>query len=493
MSGAKIALSSTTGELKNDGNGNALVTLPQASTPSHVGAVRVFAENDSGDHTGEAYLKSGEVSPDYRNRVGVDSRLFDDVFNANAQNTSIWYYQFATMTASQPGLGTLNFSTVQGTTSSHGAYMRTKQHFPLVNTAPIAAEFYFGQSTAQMVANEVWMMGLGTPSAAVTPPTDGAFFRLTAGAGLEGVIRFNGAEVATAFSVAKPMSDFVTGQMYKSVIVVGEQEVEFWIDDVLIGELEIPVTQGVPWLQGSLPLFMMKYNVGNVSNTNVIRVSRVGVTMMDIQAMRPWGVTQCVAGMSSYQGQNGHTQGTTALLPNATGATTVTGAALAQATALATGLGGQAGITATVPGVDGWVTAYLNPAATINITGRNLIIKGIHISSVNIGAAVATTPSTLQWSIAFGGTQLNSLATAEGASFSTATVKAARRVPVGLQSWIVGAGIGAQAQELDQDFSHSPIVVAPGEYVGSVAKFIQGTATGSQVIWSVVTFRGYYE
>ena len=29
MAGAKIALSSTTGELKNDGNGNALVTLPQ--------------------------------------------------------------------------------------------------------------------------------------------------------------------------------------------------------------------------------------------------------------------------------------------------------------------------------------------------------------------------------------------------------------------------------------------------------------------------------
>ena len=55
------------------------------------------------------------------------------------------------------------------------------------------------------------------------------------------------------------------------------------------------------------------------------------------------------------------------------------------------------------------------------------------------------------------------------------------------------AAIGQQAQELDQDFSHSPIVVAPGEYIGAVAKFIQGTATASQVIWAVVTFRGYYE
>jgi hypothetical protein len=88
---------------------------------------------------------------------------------------------------------------------------------------------------------------------------------------------------------------------------------------------------------------------------------------------------------------------------------------------------------------------------------------------------------------------LNSLATAESGSFVTATVKAARRVGVGIQSWVVGSAIGAQAENLQQDFSSAPIVVAPGELVGAVAKFIQGTATGSQVIWTLVTFRGYYE
>jgi hypothetical protein len=237
----------------------------------------------------------------------------------------------------------------------------------------------------------------------------------------------------------------------------------------------------------------MKFNTGNVSNTNTMRVSRVGVGLMDVVSSRPWGQQQCIMGQSAYQGQNGGTMGTSALLPNATAATTVTGAALSQTTALATGLGGQVGITATVPGVDGWVTAFTNPAATINITGRNLVITGIHISSVNIGAAVATTPTTVQWSIAFGGTQLNSLATAESGSFVTATVKAARRVGVGIQSWVVGSAIGAQAENLQQDFSSAPIVVAPGELVGAVAKFIQGTATGSQVIWTLVTFRGYYE
>jgi hypothetical protein len=475
-----------------DASGRALVRLPDAATPANVGAVRAFAENDDGTLSGTAYLKSGEVSPDFRNRVGVDSVLFHDVFNATSQNTGTWRYVFNTLTASQPGAGTLNFGTVQGTTSAHGAFMHTKQYFPLVNTAPLAVEALFGQFTAAMISGEVFLCGLGLPSAATTIPTDGVWIKVTS-AGVFGVISFNGTPIENALDAALPLSALTVGTIFKFLVVVGEREVEFWFNDQFLGHMDIPAANGIPFLQGSAPLFMMKYNTGAVSNTNTMRVSRVGVTLMDVATGRPWGQQQAIMGMAAYQGQNGHTQGTTALLPNATAATTVTGAALAQATALATGLGGQAGITAAVPGVDGWVTAYTNPASTINITGRNLVITGVHISSVNIGAAVATTPTTMQWSIAFGGTQLNSLATAEGASFSTATVKAARRVGVGLQSWIIGAAIGQQAQELDQDFSNAPIVVAPGELVGAVAKFIQGTATASQVIWALVTFRGYYE
>jgi hypothetical protein len=490
MAGAKIALSSTAGELKNDGNGNALVTLPQVLAQS--GYARLMTENDDGTLSGAPYLKSPETSPDYRLRVGVDSVLFHDVFNYSAQNTAVWRYVFNTLTAAQPGAGTVNFSAVQGTTSAHGAFMHTKQYFPLVNTAPLAVEAYFGQFTAAMVSGEVFLLGLGLPSAATTVPTDGCWLKITS-AGVFGVISFNGTAVEDALDAELPLSALTVGSMFKFLMVVGEREVLFWLDDKLLGHMDIPASNGLPFLQGSLPMFIMKFNTGAVSNTNTMRVSRVGVGLMDVDSGRPWGQQQCIMGLSAYQGQNGGTMGTSALLPNATAATTVTGAALSQTTALATGLGGQVGITATVPGVDGWVTAFTNPAATINITGRNLVITGIHISSVNIGAAVATTPTTVQWSIAFGGTQLNSLATAESGSFVTATVKAARRVGVGIQSWVVGSAIGAQAENLQQDFSSAPIVVAPGELVGAVAKFIQGTATGSQVIWTLVTFRGYYE
>jgi len=468
------------------------VKVTTNSDPAKAGVAVLYLENDDGELTNTKYRKSGEVSPDYRLRVGVDSVLFHDVFNATTQNTANWRYIFNTLTAAQPGAGTLNFSAVQGTTSAHGAFMHTRQYFPLVNTAPLAVEAYLGQFNAAMSSSEVFLLGLGLPSAATTGPTDGCWLKITS-AGVFGVISFNGTAVEDALDAALPLSALTVGSMYKLLIVVGEREVEFWFDDSLLGRIDLPAANGLPFLQGSLPLFMMKYNTGSVSNTNTMRVSRVGVSLMDVASSRNWGQQQCIMGLSAYQGQNGGTMGTSAALANATGATTVTGGALSQTTALVTGLGGQVGITATVPGVDGWATAFTNPAPTINITGRNLVITGIHISSVNIGAAVLTTPTTLQWSIAFGGTQLNSLATAETGTFAASPTKAARRVGVGLQTWLVGALIGSQGQELDQDFSEAPIVVAPGELVGAVGKFIQGTATASQVIWALVTFRGYYE
>jgi hypothetical protein len=186
--------------------------------------------------------------------------------------------------------------------------------------------------------------------------------------------------------------------------------------------------------------------------------------------------------------------GTAALLPNATAATTITGGAISQTVAIATGLGGQAGIVAGVAGADGAITAYRNPAPTINITGRNLYITGVRIDAVNLGAAVATTASILQWSLAYGatGATIPSLAQAESASFATGTAKAYRRVPLGVQSWIVGAAIGAPAEQITVKFD-SPVVVYPGEWVVVAAKFLVGTATASQVIWSVVTFDAYYE
>ncbi|MGL4648745.1 MAG: hypothetical protein ACRC1H_05005, partial [Caldilineaceae bacterium] len=447
--------------------------------------------NDAGAFPGVRSLLSPETSIDYRLRVGVDTVLFTDSFNATAQNTALWSYTFNTLTAAQPGAGTVNFSTVQGTTNAHGAFMRTFQFFPVIGTAPLAVEITAGQFTAALVANEVWLFGLGLPTAATTEPTDGVFLRLTT-AGLIGEIRYNG--VTTPTGALRTLAQLNVAQLYKFVIVIGERDVEFWLDDNMLGMLTMPAANGQPFLQASLPAFMMKYNTGAVANTNTMRVSDVTVSLMDLQTAKPWSHQVVGMGQSAAQGQNGAAMGTTALLPNAAAATVVTGAALSQTASIATGLGGQAGIIAAVPGIDGLITAYQVPTPTINLTGRNLYITGVRIDAVNIGAAVATTASILQWSLAFGatGATIPSLAQAESASFATGTAKAWRRVPLGIQSWVVGAAIGAPAESIDVTFD-SPIVVNPGQWVAAVAKFIVGTATASQVIWATVMLNGYFE
>lgn len=483
--------SSTAGKANVNATFDLQVALPDATTPARVGGVRLFSENDDGAITGTAELKSPETSLDFRLRMGLDTIKFSDTFNAVAQNTAKWSYTFATLTAAQPGAGTVNFSTVQGTTSAHGAFMQTHEYFPLVNTAPLAVQFHAGQFTAAMASGEVWLMGLGLPSAAVTRPTDGVWLKLTSG-GLVGVIAFNGSEVESG--VLYPFASLVVGTVYRFTLVIGEEVVQYWLDDQALGEQIIPTSNGMPWLSGSAPAYMQKYNTGAVSNTNTMRVARVGVSIMDIATNQPWSHQMASQGLMGYQGINGGTMGTSASLPNATAATTVTGGALSQTVPIKTGLGGEAGIQAAAAGIDGCVTAFQNPTGGINQTARNLIITGLRIDAVNIGAAVATTASIIQWSLAYGatGAAIPSLAQAETGSFVTATAKAWRRIALGLQSWLVAAAVGTPAEQITLKFD-SPVVVHPGQWVAAVAKFIVGTATASQVLWCTVSFDAHYE
>lgn len=485
------------GKANVDAAYNLQVALP--NTHAYIGGVRIHSENDSGDHTGTPYLKSPETSPDYRLRTGVDTVLFNDVFNANLQNTHLWSYTFATLTAAQPGAGTVNFSAVQGTTNAHGAFMRTFQYFPLFNTAPLAVEFFFGQFNTQMVSGEVWLMGIGLPGAATTVPTDGVWMRLTT-AGLEGVISFNGTPATTSFTVPKTLASFATGQMYKALIVIGEREVEYWIDDVLIGEQPIPTGNGVPWLSGSQPVFLMKYNTGNVSNTNTMRVARIGVSLMDVATNKEWPDIMTGMGFSAAILQNG--MNASATVPSTSGntnqlilPTTQAGSNSAPNAAMA-GLGGQFLMTAQATNVaaagDMIGCYYQNPVPSINITGRNLYITGCSIMCMNSGAAVATTPTTLVWGLAWGHTNV-SLATLETASFATGTTHAPRRRPLGMCSAAIGTVIGGlYSNEINRAFE-APIVVRPGEFIATTVRFRVGTATASQEVFYAVTFNGYWE
>jgi hypothetical protein len=122
-------------------------------------------------------------------------------------------------------------------------------------------------------------------------------------------------------------------------------------------------------------------------------------------------------------------------------------------------------------------------------TPRNLIVTGVLLSTVNMGAVVAVTPTTIAWSLAFGHTAV-SLATAEAAA-----TKAPRRIPLGMQYIPVGGVVGQPytPDAISVDFGNSPVVVHPGEFVALVGKVLVGTATVGQQIWAHVALLGHME
>jgi hypothetical protein len=111
----------------------------------------------------------------------------------------------------------------------------------------------------------------------------------------------------------------------------------------------------------------------------------------------------------------------------------------------------------------------------------------VSIDTASIGAAVATTATTLLWGLAVGATA-NTLAGTE----DLVGIKVRRMIPLGMQSWPIGAAIGSIAVQVDVNLD-TPIVVHGGEYIGFAMKVITGTATASQTLRGSIMVNGYFE
>jgi hypothetical protein len=450
--------------------------------------VAIFCENDDGTKTGAAYLKSPEVSQDFRLRVGLDTVFFTDTFNATAQNPSNWKHSFATMTMTQSA-GFLNVNAAgTSTVSGNYAYLQTWRYFPLMGTAPLAIEFT-GQFTAYPVANEIFLAGLGIATGAAEP-VDGVWFELTS-AGLYGVQRYNSG-VATKTVLVSDVSTLSLNDNAKYVAIIGEREIEWWIDDVLYAESTVPNANGQPFMTTALPIFVQKYNSGTVgSSPNMIfKLGDVSVTLMDLNANLTWAnqMASCGLGMQQLNGGSAgspQVQWSNTALPTAAAATNTTAA-------LGAFLGGIFLMNApATSATDVIIASYLNPLGGVNQTPRTIKLRGIKVDCVNTVAAVATTATTFAVAVAWGGTALT-LAQVETASFANNTVKARRIQPVGVINFPVGSAVGSVASPVQFDFE-APLVINPGEYVQIIAKILIGTATATEVFQWIISPNLYHE
>ncbi len=484
MAGLKIE--GTSGNIADVNTHGELKTVTNLD-PSLVGFTALAAEHDDGLITGERGIRALETTEDYRLRVGVDTLLFNEYFAlgaATTPNTSIWTYPNGTATI-VVGSGWCTLNSGNSTTTAHHAQIRTWRCFPIYGTYGVACEMLVQFPQAPVVNNAIeWGFGLAATTAV---PTDGAFFRFNLTGEFRCVINYNGTE-----NQSDPL-DFSTligtNTTVHTIVILGEDAAEFWINDQLVARLPRPQSAPAVVSSNNLPVFARFYNSGVPSVAQQIKIGMVNVSLLDMNANKVWSHALCGAGLMAYQTQAGTAAGQTAQWANSANPTAAT---ITNTTAaLGSGLGGI--FLANVGGVslaldaDYIIQSYQVPAGTSLIPGKALYVTGIKVNAVNMGAANAAVPMTFASCINFGHTSVG-LNTTE-----TAIAKAPRRMPLGVHTLPASSAVGTPVNEAVMQFQ-SPIVVNPGEFVATSIRFISGTlTTGSQALWFYITFDGYFE
>jgi hypothetical protein len=437
------------------------------------GFAAMVAEVDGGTFTTVRDIRQLDASEDYRLRVGIDSLMFSDPFTGAAINSANWRVPVTGMTVAVSG-GYAKLNTGNTLTINQVASMSTYRTFPVFSSFPLYIEFPFQMVAASVgISGQVIEGGLFLENTA-TPfgPTDGIFIRVNASGEMRLVINFNGSETQSApiayAGVLLPHVD------YQCLLAVYSTTVEFWVDNVLLAELARPASTPSTASSVSLPVSFRVFNQTAVASATQLWVGQMTVTQGDMSQTAPWQDVLAGFGAGGYQGQNGMTMGQSA---NWTNSTEPVNAVLANGAASYTTFGGQWSFAAVAGAVtDFCLFGFTVPASAAGGYNKNLIIRGIHIEATNVGAAVATTATILQWAIAVGSTNV-SLATGP----DSALVKSPRRVPLGLMAWPVGSAIGSSQTPVDVKFN-CPLFAEPGTFVQIIVRVPVGTATGGQVM-----------
>lgn len=419
-------------------------------------------------------VRSIGVDNDRRLRVQQETPvLFEPpTGSATAINTRKWATILTTQTITLAnGRYTLNSSGI--TTVTTGTLMKSYRHIPFYQNSTTYCEMYV-MWTLSPVANWVAEWGLSDQASATAATfTNGIFFRLTNGS-FKGVAVYNGVEYSVDLGV--PPAEATS---YDCVVEVTPEYIFYWVDGVILGTLQVQAALFAQTQMNALPVFARTYNAGSAPSVAIkLEVGNIMASVGGQNVNKLWSTVASGNGDMSVQAPSGTAVGQTANYANsaAPASATLSNTAAGYAT-----LGGQFQFAA----VAGSETDYLLFSYIVPV-GKTLVVRGIWIDTVNMGAAVATSATLLQWAVGVGNTAAN-LTTADAAA-----TKSAARVALGMQTFPIAAAIGAQAAMIDKNFD-APLTVNSGEYFQIMVKMPLGTATGSQIIRGIVGVNGIVE
>lgn len=425
----------------------------------------------------DLYGNAAQFADDGRIDTGRDVAIWQDRFVGTAVAAhNKWNQSILTQTTTVgAGAATLNASAI--TTINTYSNLQSLAKF----RGYMDGDLYF-HGRARPVnlpqTNATAELGFGNALTNATP-TDGAFFRWTASGGFECVINRGGAETSVAMTApaANVYSNF-------SVKIDAEAMTCRWYTPSSGAETRavLNLDSGAPSAFSEAPGILMRVVNGAVAPALApqLVVGIVEANNKTLDLVRTPGMLSTVSGQSAV-----FTPTTGAQATNHTNSTSPTSATLSNTAAGYTTLGGRWQFAAPAGAVtDFALFGYQVP------TSYRLIVTGVAISSCNNGAAVATTPTELDWSAGVQSTAV-SLATAD--AIAAAPTSAPRRITLGHQSFVVGAAVGACVPDLVRDFSQAPLVVDSGRFFHVIVQVPVGTATVSQVIRGDVTVAGYFE
>ena len=461
---------SSTGVANVDSNYNLKVALPSVKSQAGYVGIAGFA-----DDAGNVRIPIGASSQGLlgTGAVQVD---FEQGFSASAISPSVWSQSLGTMSIGVAN----NVITLNSTNSlSASTFARLVSYRQAKTPRGSDRIIAWRMMLPNLVTGAVTEIG-AFAAAGITSPTSGSFFRYGSDGTLRGVsISVTGAESTTGVIPTPSLNvahDYTIWIMGKAIV--------YQIDDVVVGSIPLGDTAPSPVTSESSPFCARLYNASLTATAQQVHLHRcVGALYGGT-----YGYDRTfLAALGGDIGSQGVVGASTGYLANWANSAAPISATLANTTAGYASLGGQFQFTA-VSGseTDCALFAFQVPAQTPTNQGRTLVVHGINISTFNMGAVVAITPTLLQWGIAYDGTAV-ALGTAD-----TAVSKAPRRVPLGCQSLPVGLAVGGNVPDLRVDF-RQPLSVNAGNYLHVILKIPVGTATASQIVRGVVTINATWE
>lgn len=410
-------------------------------------------------------------------QVSLDSLVFTEQVDGAVLNTNVWTSSNLTQTVAQTG-GFILLNSALSTVINTYAILQSIKAIPLYGHLPLAV-LIRGKVNISPILNATIELGLGV-AATNAAPTDGAFFRWAP----DGTFRcvLNNAGVETLSPPIFPAPTTTVEHIYEIDVV--EDVVQFFVDDVSQAIVSVPSSQAYPFNNGRQTVFVRTFN-GAVAPATAPQfgIGQVNVVQQDLNQNKLWKEVLVALGRGSYQNPI-TTYGQSA---NHANSTDPASAVLSNTAAGYTTLGGRFQFAA----VAGATTDYALFGFQVP-AGYQLNLTAISINTLLTGAAIATTPTLLDWSIGVNASAV-SLATAE----SPPATWSPRRIPVGMQGFPLTAPngpmqIGDAAPDIVRSFD-PPLIIDGGRFVHVILEVPVGTATATQVFRGDVLLSGYYE